>query len=306
MKIFLNSKKTKNYFVTIAIGKKYYNNWLKFAYPTWKDYCNRHDIGIICFDSDLINKSHLKWKKPTWQKYLIGDQLKDMDINNICYIDTDFLINPFAPSIFKNYNTKKIAVSSNINNLPYNVDFVKRKLVFCRKEFINKKYPLDSVIFSKTSDMYKFSSLKPFKEDLCAGLFVFNLKNHYKFFKKLFFFYNKSSASYTDGDQVYFSYHLLKYNKIQFLDYKFQAFWTYEMALNYPFLYFIRDKKIVKNCILACVANNYFLHFASRWFEGDMWKLLIFGKKEKEFYKKFNRYLKKKVYGTPRGYIPFK
>jgi hypothetical protein len=32
----------------------------------------------------------------------------------------------------------------------------------------------------------------------------------------------------------------------------------------------------------------------------------LFGKKEKEFYKKFNRYLKKNVYGSPRGYIPFK
>jgi hypothetical protein len=307
MKILLNSKKTKNYFVTLAIGKKYFDNWYKFAYPTWKDYCKKHDIGIICFDKHLIDKNHLKWKNPNWQKLLIGEKLKNKKtIKNVCYIDTDFLINPFAPNIFKSYNSNKIAVSSNISKLPYQLNFVKRKVVFYRRKFINKKYPLDSVIFSKTSDMYKFSNLKVFKEDLCSGLFIFNVKKHYKVMNKWFFLYDQKTISHTGGDQVHFSYHLLKYNKIQFLDYKFQAFWIYEMALNYPFLYFIKNKKIIKNCILSCLMNNYFIHFAGRWTEGEMWKMKVLEKEDKKLFKNFFEYLKMKVYGKSKGYISYK
>ena len=45
-------KKSKNYLVTIAIGKKYYDDWYNYALPTWRKYCQRYDIGIIVITED--------------------------------------------------------------------------------------------------------------------------------------------------------------------------------------------------------------------------------------------------------------
>ena len=111
-------------------------------------YCKKNGLGLIYFTKDLINKKHPKWKKPTWQKLLIGDTLKNERINNICYLDTDILINPFSPNIFSNYNKKKIFASSNIFGLPYDLKTAQKKVVFYRKKYLNNKYPLDSAIFA--------------------------------------------------------------------------------------------------------------------------------------------------------------
>tara|TARA_B100000989_G_scaffold206322_2_gene156299 strand:- start:72 stop:992 length:921 start_codon:yes stop_codon:yes gene_type:complete len=303
MKKIIKSDKKNNYLVTISIGKQLTNNWKKYIFPSWKMYCKKNGLGLIYFTKDLINKKHPKWKKPTWQKLLIGDTLKNERINNLCYLDTDIMINPFSPNIFSNYNKKKIFASSNIFGLPYDLKNAQKKVVFFRKKYLNKKYPLDSAIFANKKNMYKYSNLPVQKDDLCAGLFIFNLKNHSKLMKKWFHKYDTNYKSLTNGDQVHFSYHVLSSKKFQRLDYKFQAFWIYEMAMNYPFLYFTKNRKIIKECILNTLMNNYFLHFPGSWLEGRMWKNNILNKSNIIFYKNLHQYFKKKVYGKPRGKI---
>ena len=46
-----------------ASGNKHFNEWKKYALPSWKQYCKKNDIGIICFDKELIDKKDPKWKK---------------------------------------------------------------------------------------------------------------------------------------------------------------------------------------------------------------------------------------------------
>lgn len=303
MKILLKSKK-KNYIATICIdNKKLLSDWKKNALPMWKIYCKKNDIGLIIFEKELISKKDLYWKKPTWQRYLIGDKLKNMDVKNVCYLDSDILINPFSPSIFRKYNQKKILVSSNIFKLPYDLKTIQKKVVFFRKSYLNKKYPLDSGIFANLKQTYGYSKLKTQKDSLCSGVCIYNIKNHSNFFKDFFYTYKKDDKSLTMGDQVFFSYHVLRYNKVELLDYKFQAFWVYEMAKNYPFLYYIKNKKILNECIESCLMNNYFLHFATRWSEGDMWKNMFKKKINYNFYKKLEIYKNKKVSGKPIGLI---
>ncbi len=302
MKILLKSKK-KNYLATICIGKSLNKDWQKYILPSWKEYCKKNDIGLIYFDKDLISKKNIYWKKPTWQKYLIGEKLKNLNIKNICYLDTDILINPYSPNIFKNYNPKKIFASSNVFNLPYELEKVQKKVVWFRKKFIKKNYPLDSAIFANLKKTYSYSKLQTHKDYLCAGLFIFNIKNHGKFFKNFFFKYKNNYKSLTGGDQVHFSHEVLKSKKYQLLDYKFQAYWIYEMALNYPFLYFVKDKFIIQKCIETCLMNNYFVHFAGKWIEGRMWKTKVWNNLDIKFYKNLQNYYKKRVYGNPAGFI---
>ena len=300
MKILKKSKK-KNYLVTVCIGKISLKNWKKFILPSWKKYCKKNDLGLIYFDKELISRKNKFWKKPAWQRYLIGEKLKNFDINNICYLDIDIMINPFAPNIFDNYNEKKIFVSSNIFKIPYNLERAQKRVVFFRKNFLKKNYPLDSAIFASLKQTYNYSGLKTQKDSLCSGLFIFNNKNHGEFFKNFFYKYKSDYKSLTGGDQVHFSYNVIKHLKYELLDYKFQAYWVYEMALNYPFLYFIKNKRIINCCIEVCLMNNYFLHFPGKWLEGRMWKNNVYKKINFNFYKKLEKYYNLKVYGRPIG-----
>ena len=304
MKIIFKPKKTKNYIVTLAIGKKFFNHWKNYSLPSWKLYCKKNDIGIICFDKELISKEHKKWKKIIWQQLLIGSKLENLNVENVCYVDTDILINPLSPNIFKNYDKKKFLISSNINNLPYNLNIVRKRVAFFRKKFLNKKYPLDSGLFANLNQLYKFSNLKPQKDEICSGVYVYNIRNHSKLLQKWFYLYDSKVISMTSGGiQIHLGYHIIKSKKYKLLDYKYQAYWMYEMALNYPFLYYMKDKKVIKECIESCLMNNYFLHFAGAWSDGEMWKRKILNSKKINLYKKLYNYYVKKVSGKPVGYI---
>ena len=84
---------------------------------------------MIIIDDYLIDKSHINFKKATWHKWLIGSKLNDLKIkvDNVCSIDSDFLINPFSPNIFSNYNEKILDL------------FLKEKIyhIFQEKIFLN-------------------------------------------------------------------------------------------------------------------------------------------------------------------------
>ena len=304
-RIILESSKTKNYLVTIAIGDKYYNDWKKYAYPLWKRYVKRYDLGIIVFIDNLIDKNSDYFKKATWQKLLIGDTLRDLEVENICYLDTDILINPFAPNVFENYKKNNIGIVSIRYNLPYNLDVILRRIAFYRHTYYDKSYPLDSALFISLEELYKYHNLESQEDEFCAGMFIFN-KKHFDIMKQMFFKYPKSIDSITGGgDQTHVNYEFFKYGKIQYFDYKFQAIWNYEMAWKYPFLYstFRNDKKVIKECVEASLMSNYFLHFAGSWYESEMWKIKGILEDKFEMLEKFDEYLKIPVTGKPKGII---
>ena len=239
-KVLQKPKRSKNYIATIAIGSKYYNEWYNHALPTWNEYCNTNDIGIIVITNDLINKKDPTWKKATWQKLLLGKTFIEhkLDIENVCYLDTDILINSYAPNIFKNYNELNIAVVSQRKNLEQPLDETLRKIAFLRHNNYSSEYPLDSSLFMPLDKIYEYHNLEPQNDFFCAGLFVFNLKNHSLLMKNWFDKYNKYTRTLTGGgDEPILNYEFLNFGRIDWLNYKFQALWIYEIAWKYPFLY---------------------------------------------------------------------
>lgn len=306
--LIINSK-SKNYIVTIAIGSKLYLNWKTYCLKSWNLYCKKNKLGLIVIRQNLINKKNKYWKKPTWQKMLIGNYLSNekIIIKNICYLDTDILINPEAPNIFDFHKTDKISIVSDNKKLPYDLTFVRKKLSFFRNKFYSKRYPLNSSLFMSVKEKYKYHGMRPQNDYFCAGVFVFNSK---KFSHKMydwFFNYKKNIKSITgDGDQTHLNYEVFKTKKINYLNYKFQALWPYEMALNYSYLYQFKKQKnyLLKYSIKECLYNNYFLHFAGSWYEGKMWKIKnIIDKKDQKTNKDLSIYLKKKIISKPVGRV---
>ncbi len=86
MNVLIPTGKTKNILSTIAIGDSYYEAWEKYALPGWRDYCYRHELGLVVFNKDMVSQADKKWKKPTWQKLLIGETLvnSQLDVQNVC------------------------------------------------------------------------------------------------------------------------------------------------------------------------------------------------------------------------------
>lgn len=310
MKILIKPQgKKKNYLVTIVIGKKYFYNWKKFCYPTWSIYCKKNKLGLIVIDKYLIDKSHKNFKKATWHKWLIGNSLlnQKIDVDNVCSIDSDFLINPFSPNIFCQYNENKFGLISKRKNLPYfSRENTLKRISYFRNQFYSKDYPLDSAIFISLDDLYKYHKLEVQSDEACAGIILFNVKNHSKMMEKWFHLYDKNTKTITgDGDQTHTNYHILKTKKVQWLDYRFQALWQLEMANFYPFLYQkeFANKKNISSCIEASMLNNYFLHFAGSWGEAQMYKYRNIFIRNLKNYEKLNKYYSKKVSGKPKGVI---
>ena len=173
MKIIIPPSDSQCVITTIAIGTSFFDNWEKFAKPLWEKYCKRHQLGLIVFDQELIGRDDPLWKKPNWQKTLIGDALKVKlpSIKNVCYLDSDILINPFSPNVFDSYDSNSVGLVSLRKNLPYPYENTIRRVAFLRNRYYDTDYPLDSALFISLQDLYKFHGLSVQEDEACSGFF---------------------------------------------------------------------------------------------------------------------------------------
>jgi hypothetical protein len=109
------------------------------------------------------------------------------------------------------------------------------------------------------------------------------------------------------GDELHFNYFVQSNNYENWLDYRFQALWIYEISMHYPFLYDLAniDVGLTKRCIEASLFSNYFLHFAGSWYESEMWEQVkvLDTPESLEMFSAFDEYMKTPVYGKPLGAI---
>lgn len=308
MEILISPKGQRNFIATIVIGEKIYSKWLLHSAPSWMRYCETYGLGLIIFKESLIEPDHPKWKKPTWQKLLIGEKLLEssIDVDFVSFLDADIAISPFAPNVFDFVRKDSVALVSLRTNLPFQDLMVKKRLAFLRNRFVSARYPLDSALFISIDDLYKWHNLKPQLDEACMGLFIFEPKKLGKLMKSWFLQYDCGVESITDGgDQTHFNYFLQKYCSINWLPYEFQAIWAYEMAYYYSFLY--REKSVPielgRRCLISCLSRNFFIHFAGSWGESDYWTLC--GEDlELEFqteFEGFQDYYKAPYQGLPQG-----
>lgn len=295
-----------NILTTLAIGEKYIDEWENLSLQNWLTYCERYDLGLYVLCHSVEEKTG---KRYDWQKFLIGSELfiNRINANNICYLDVDILINPYAPNIFDQYDKTKFGVVSQINNLPFKLLEIQERLAFFRHYYLSKKYPLDSYLFAKPDRIFRLHGLKPFPDYACGGMFVFNQTLHSQMLEGWYYLYDKNSNLLANlGEEVYLNYHIQDSGSVQWLEYKWQALWTYEIAWNHNHLY-VNDeieKNSISRCIETSLFNNYFLHFAGAW-EKYTWKesKKLFQGINYKMYEEFQKYTKLEKTGNPVGQI---
>jgi hypothetical protein len=302
-KFFYKPKKSKNYLVAAAIGAEAMNDFKKYSLNLWKKYCKINDIGILVFQDYIVKKSDSEWKSATWQKHLFGKYIIDniKDIENICLLDLDILVNPHAPNIFDYLEKNKISVISHLKNLPYSnsENLIRRKIAFNRHHYYTKRYPLDSSMTMSNKQVFNYHGFKDPGDYFCFGVFMYNLKNHAEFIYSTYYNYKPKVKSLTAGNEPFINHEVLTKRKVKWLDYKFQAYWIFEMVEKYPFLYEFKNKKnvLIKKCIEASLQENYFLHFTGSWYDGDHWKMkgIFQSAKTNNIFKKFLKFKKYKL-----------
>jgi hypothetical protein len=277
MKIVIEPGSSGNCIATIAIGEKYLINFYRYAYPSWRKYCEKYNLGLIVFDKNLIEESNLFWKKANWQKLLIGKKIVEskLEVCNICHLDTDIIISPLATNIFEFHEEDNISVISQINNLPFPDNEVRKRVAFLRNKYIDSRYPLDSSLFATPKQIFEYHQQEPQEDYFCSGVFIFNVELYYIKMESWFNKYPKNIDTITGGgEEPILNYEFQANKNIKFLDYKFQALWLYEMAWKYPFLYRNTSNiELIKNCVQTSLLENNFLHFCGSWAESDMFYL---------------------------------
>ena len=302
--------KSGNVLATIAIGDAYLKPFMEYAFATWEMYCKRHDLGLILFDDHLINTDHPDWKNPYWQKFLIGEALNSatFQTNNVCCLDTDILISPLAPNIFDSRDDTKVGLISKRKNLPLEHQQYLRRMAFLRNRFYDAKYPLDSSLFISLNDLYAEAGLEVQPDDACSGVFVYNCLKHGLLLAEYYRSFDQNIMEQDNGGEQRFLNHFVQSrNLVEWLDYRFQALWVYEISSKYPFLY--SDHKdnlqLIKSCIEASLFTNHFLHFAGSWHEGKMWEQVrvLDTPESLAMFEAFIAYMKVPVFGKPLGQV---
>tara|TARA_B110000263_G_C15282520_1_gene499023 strand:+ start:476 stop:1432 length:957 start_codon:yes stop_codon:yes gene_type:complete len=308
IEVILHSDSNNNYITTTAIGEPYSSDFKRYSMPSWKSYCKKYGLGLAIVTKELISTDDKYYKKVNWQKFLVGTELKTLDIlvNNICHLDTDILISPIAPNIFDFHHDDKISVISLRKNLPFSYGDALKKIAYFRNKYYDHKYPLDSALFISVNDLYSHHNLNVPKiaDETCSGVYVYNSNKYSDFFENFFYSYTQDIDTITNGgDQTHFNYHVLN-RDVNFLSYKFQAIWVFELATKYSFLYDNPTSGMIKKCIEATLLDNYFLHFAGAWHESNMWKIDdILNKENAITFQNFYQYSTQEVSGAPIGMI---
>ena len=296
-----------NAIAVLAIGDDHYKKWEKNSLPSLQIYCERNEINLYAQIKSLSRIDDNR--KSTWQKFLIPKQIETFfpHIKNFCYLDTDIICNPFAESIFDSQVEGKISLVSQFKNLPFNLKIAQRRMAFFRNKYYDKNYPLDSSLFMSPIEIFEYHGFRTFDDYACAGLFMGEIELCSNLLESVYHKYNDKFESITEGDEPVFNFEVQDNFKVNWLPYKYQTLWNFEMSFKHTHLYGEQsnNQNLVDDAILSTLMDSVFVHFAGSWPEKLCWeKSRVFNQPDMiKVLENYMDYLKSPVKGLPKGMI---
>lgn len=286
-----------NAIVTLAVGSEYYNSWLNNSSKLWIQYCQKNQVGLFIQVDSLDTRANAK--KVTWQKLLLPSELKKQfpEVVNFCYLDSDILVNPFAENVFDLINPNKVNLVSQFKNLPFDLRTAQKMVSLNRNFWYSSEYPLDSSIHMGPKDIFRHHKFREFDDYACMGFIAGSIENLSIHFNAIYEKYDSNLYSLTNGgDEPILNFEFQSELDIEWLPYKFQAIWIFEMSTKYDFLYDLNfySRELVSRCVDSVLAQNVFLHFAGSWGESKMIECGPFIMNEL-YFQRLNEYLNRQV-----------
>ncbi len=301
-----------NAFYIICIGKKFQNSFKKTTLPFYLNYCKKYNIGLIVVEEfiDKNYRSNVLYKDyPAYQRLLAPAEIKKKfpKYKVICDIDADCIPGFLARNIFTHFK-KKIRHNEIYLTVPYKVSKVElgKRLSLLRKTYIDKKYPLDSIITASDKDEmkiygYKYRGMIP-TIGTCMGTTKTLAETGQKYYKAII---KDKKFKYLQNYRIN---NYSKNFKIKWLPYEFQAIWNFEISLHYPFLFNKKYKKFFNDCVMSILHRVDFLHFAGSWPENKSFFNTTFKNmgSMRSYYKYLGNYLSKNIKPRSYGKIKYK
>jgi hypothetical protein len=268
--------------VTLAVGKKYLDQWRRLCQSNWQKYADQHGYDLICIDTPLDNSERAQKRSPAWQKCLVLSQGFSQKYERIVWIDSDILINcENAPCITAGVPVDEVgAVNEWATPSPdlYALSIARRNEYFKLSEI---DY-IDDITIEK---FYKNCGLSP-KIDgtVQTGVMVLSPKYHRHILEKVYYEYEDKGASKWNYEMRPLSWELLEARCVHWIDYRFNLTWLDYISLHYPFLLKPSPKltrkmqsklhrlslhlgisfqnELRRACANVAFMNSFFLHFA--------------------------------------------
>jgi hypothetical protein len=261
---------------TVAVGDSYLENWEQNSLPLWMDYATKFDISIFVFLSRLGGHEEASARSASWDKLLVPQFLgkSHPQLSQICLLDTDFAIGPFAPNIFESHAPGKYSVVSQEKNLPFSLKEVRRRIALLRREYYDSSYPLDSLLQATPSQLFELHGLNSHDDYFCAGLIMLDQQN-FEDLAECYAHYPIEKISSSAAWEEPFVNDWIQSRSVNWLPYEYQSIWLFEMAGLYPWLYSQKPTGQIApeslHALGACLLNRHFVHFAGSWSEADYW-----------------------------------
>jgi len=114
--------------------------------------------------------------------------------------------------------------------------------------------------------------------------------------------YDQIASNFSGYLQNYKNQIFREDTKISWLPYEFQAIWSYEVAMFYPFLFTDKRRELEYDSVMATLLRVDMLHFAGTWPENAVYKKGPFMDPGSlgEYYDKFPEYSREKL--EPKAY----
>lgn len=307
-------KGKNNYaFFFIVIGKKFQRVFQKTTLPFYKRYCKKYGIGILTINNYIdqnYHKNSVYNRDPGYQRLLAPELIKKKfpRYKFLCDIDVDCIPGFYSRNIFNFKKKIKHDEIYLINPSPDDSNKVSlgKRMSLLRKLFIDKKYPLDSIITAtdnQESKLLGYSYRGPLATiGTCIGTTETLATTGNQFYKEIG---QKKNFEYL---QVHRINHYSKNFKIIWMPYQFQAIWTHQISLYYPFLFKKELRNLFYECLMATLHRVDFLHFAGSWPENLIFFEVGYNKKGqlKNYYEKLNLFLNTKTEPKSYGRIKYK
>lgn len=270
-------QKHDNAIVTLAVGDDYVANFMRYAHPTWKPYCEKHGYDLILLTEpiDPAWDPATSRKSVHWQKLLIGTLPQLRDYRGLAWMDGDILINHrLAPCLFSEVRNGGIGVVDGSDwfyqaDDTFNIHSRYLILNLFMKMTIGGRMPGDlsrvTVTDGDLASYYRFVGLDGDASRMInTGLLVFDPGRHGNFLAEV---YTKYDRDFMDFENTPLSFELQTSGRAEYIDNRFNVVWSAAVARHYPFLFnpeiLPNHGEVLRLCANATFRNAFFLHFAS-------------------------------------------
>ena len=91
---------------------------------------------------------------------------QNIEVDNVCFLDADILVNPLAPDVFGYHDDDCISVVSQTKT-PFDYSKVLRKLHTAVYTQLSPDYPLDSSLFMSKKDYFQHHQFAEQEDQFC-------------------------------------------------------------------------------------------------------------------------------------------